>query len=214
MHCLYTLTFPNSKKYIGITRNFNRRMSQHKYEAIKNKSRLKLYCAIRKYGWDNIKKEIIHTNLSEIEALHMEEALIHNYNSTVEGYNTASKSVEQSKSLSEFMKKRMADPEQKSRALAGLHSVESKRKQLGWTTSETARALSRERGLKAFSEGNCSLPIKRKPVRCLETGETFSSVCEAAKKFNGKRNHLREHLNYPTKRKLFKGLHFEKIGNY
>ena len=59
-HCIYKLTFPNEKVYVGQTKNFKKRMQQHKNKAFNKKSdgyNNYLYCAIRKYGWDNIKKE-------------------------------------------------------------------------------------------------------------------------------------------------------------
>ena len=43
--------------YIGITNNFNQRMFAHK-SASKNND-YPLYNAIKKYGWDNLIKEIL-----------------------------------------------------------------------------------------------------------------------------------------------------------
>jgi len=34
-HVVYLLTFPNGKKYVGITNNFARRMYQHKHCAMR-----------------------------------------------------------------------------------------------------------------------------------------------------------------------------------
>jgi len=59
MAYLYSLTAPNGKAYLGIT-NYTpeKRWAGHLYSAVKN-SKLAIHCAIRKYGWDNFKKEIL-----------------------------------------------------------------------------------------------------------------------------------------------------------
>lgn len=59
MAYLYSLTAPNGKAYLGIT-NYTpeKRWQHHLYSALSN-SKLAIHCAIRKYGWDNFKKEIL-----------------------------------------------------------------------------------------------------------------------------------------------------------
>ena len=53
--CCYKITNKiTDKVYIGVTNNFNRRMSNHKYKANN-----KLKPDIDKYGWDNFIKEIL-----------------------------------------------------------------------------------------------------------------------------------------------------------
>ncbi len=59
---IYLFTFPNGKYYVGQTKNINIRWSQHKnatYTPNNPAYTFPLYKAIRKYGWDNIKKEIL-----------------------------------------------------------------------------------------------------------------------------------------------------------
>lgn len=52
---LYIITFPNNKKYVGITTNFSARKNKHKNRAKKSKyNHLKIYRAINKYGFDNL----------------------------------------------------------------------------------------------------------------------------------------------------------------
>lgn len=58
----------NGKLYIGQTQNFSRRMARHKYDA-NNGCSYSVHRAIRKYGWNNFKKEIIDESYSLEEIL-------------------------------------------------------------------------------------------------------------------------------------------------
>jgi hypothetical protein len=61
-------------------------MIEHKHCALTKKSSNTLYKAIRKYGWDNMIKEIICEVESE-KAQKLEEELIRAHNSVRKGYN-------------------------------------------------------------------------------------------------------------------------------
>lgn len=83
---VYKHIFPNNKVYIGITcQSLNRRWDKgrgyHHNTYIRN--------AIQKYGWSNIKHEILFTNLSKEEAESKEIELIAKYKSNQRefGYN-------------------------------------------------------------------------------------------------------------------------------
>lgn len=68
-HWLYRLTSPSGKKYYGITRNVITRFNGHKKSATAGSKR-RLSVAIRKYGWENFKKEILcNGNLSVVKQL-------------------------------------------------------------------------------------------------------------------------------------------------
>jgi len=74
MYCLYWIrledhTDIHSQGYIGITKNFEERMRAHQ----KNKRNNHFTCAKNKYGWDNLIKEIIIDNISQEEALFLEQ---------------------------------------------------------------------------------------------------------------------------------------------
>lgn len=88
-HLIYKLTSPNGKVYIGRTKNFETRMAQHKCEAMSRRKSYPIYKAIRKYGWDNFIKEIIATAPTEETAQLLEEALIKQFDSVKNGYNSS-----------------------------------------------------------------------------------------------------------------------------
>lgn len=86
---VYVHIFPNGKKYVGITS----RTPEERWEANGNGYRGQsfLWNAITKYGWNNIKHEILETCLSEEEAYKKEIELIDKLNLTnpIYGYNIA-----------------------------------------------------------------------------------------------------------------------------
>lgn len=85
-YCVYKHTCPNGKVYIGITcqKPEKRWGKGHNY-----KDNNHFYNAIVKYGWDNIKHEILFKDLSSDEAYEKEVLLIALYksNNREYGYN-------------------------------------------------------------------------------------------------------------------------------
>lgn len=85
-YCVYKHTVPNGKVYIGITGDVpeKRWMSGFGY-----KTQIYFFRAIVKYGWVNIKHEILYDNLSKEEAETKEIELIDKYKSSDHnfGYN-------------------------------------------------------------------------------------------------------------------------------
>ena len=83
---VYKHTTPNSKVYIGITRTSIKKRWGEQGQQYKGQM---FYNAIQKYGWDNIKHEVLYENLSEQQAKIMEMSLIHYYksNNRQYGYN-------------------------------------------------------------------------------------------------------------------------------
>lgn len=86
MDIIYKITSPKGKVYIGRTNDFERRMIEHKYNAFTKKLPNSLYRACRKYGWENMIKEII-LEVSPENSQKLEEELISAYNSVRLGYN-------------------------------------------------------------------------------------------------------------------------------
>lgn len=88
MYVVYCHTFPNGKKYVGITsQNVKRRWRKGKGYA----SNIRLTRAFQKYGWDNVKHEILYSGLIQAKAELIERALIKKFLLTDEarGYNLA-----------------------------------------------------------------------------------------------------------------------------
>jgi group I intron endonuclease len=90
MACIYKVTNKlNKKTYIGYSKNFAKRKSVHKENALKRNVGFVFYQAIRKYGWDNFEWEIIYESWDDKHCLTvMEPYFITEYNSFGEnGYN-------------------------------------------------------------------------------------------------------------------------------
>ena len=83
---VYKHTFPNKKIYIGIT-SLN---PKNRWESGSGYAKQKfMHNAITKYGWNNIKHEILFINLTKEEAEQKEKELIAYYKSNIKeyGYN-------------------------------------------------------------------------------------------------------------------------------
>jgi len=124
---VYKHTSPSGKVYIGITKDI-----QHRWrgEGRGYNGCSRFYRAIQKYGWDNIRHEVLYEKLSHENACRKEVELISQYHSTDErfGYNLLSGGQ------------------------SALHSEESKekirRKNMGHTLCASARAkISRARSI-------------------------------------------------------------------
>lgn len=83
---VYRHTSPSNKVYIGIAKDVKHRW---RGDGSGYKGSNRIYYAIKKYGWDNFKHDIIATNLTREEACEMEIDLINKYHSTDPkyGYN-------------------------------------------------------------------------------------------------------------------------------
>jgi group I intron endonuclease len=86
-YCVYKHTCPNGKAYIGITCTGVSRRWRNDGKGYSRDSCF--YNAIRKYGWDNIKHEVLYDGLSEQDAKQKEMELIAycNTNNREHGYN-------------------------------------------------------------------------------------------------------------------------------
>lgn len=85
---VYVLTVPNGKVYVGVTSRLLRKRWQYGYGYEQNKP---FFADIQKYGWRNIRKEVLAEALTENEAYSIEKEAIKKYRSTdpEHGYNRA-----------------------------------------------------------------------------------------------------------------------------
>ena len=87
-NCIYKLTSPSGKSYIGQTRNFNKRMNS--YRTLINSKKITqpgIYNAISIYGFESFLVEILTEN-SNINHLNLYEmAFIRHYDTYNNGYN-------------------------------------------------------------------------------------------------------------------------------
>ena len=84
-YCVYCHTFPNGKRYIGITNNCNQRWKN----GDGYKHQRKVYNAIMKYGWDNIRHEILVDGIPKEKAQELEKKLIAEFDGIQNGYNVS-----------------------------------------------------------------------------------------------------------------------------
>lgn len=82
---VYVLLFPNNKVYVGSSKNLKQRWNN----GLGYKNQPVLYKAIQDFGWENIKKYVIYSNLTQEEAEKKENETIVIYKSYMEefGYN-------------------------------------------------------------------------------------------------------------------------------
>lgn len=93
---IYKYTSPSGKSYIGQTVKENKRKAQHKRSAFKEYDsayNTPFHKAIRKYGWDSFKYEVLYTIINDNEEFIREELnkrevyYIGKYNTFEKGYN-------------------------------------------------------------------------------------------------------------------------------
>lgn len=184
-YCVYIHTCPNGKVYIGITSQnpIARWQGGKGYRFQKH-----FYNAILKYGWDNIKHEILFDGMTKEEACNKEIELIAHYNSTNPqfGYNQSSGGECSSIGIhhTEEARKKM------SIALKGKYVGENNHLYGKSFTEEHKRKISEaNKGQTPWSKGkHLSEEHRRKigekhkkPVICKETNQVYSSPIEAEK---------------------------------
>lgn len=213
-YCVYKHTFPNNKVYIGITAQnpFRRWANGYGY-----KNQPYIFNAIKKYGWDNIKHEILCSGLNKKDAEEKEIELIAMYRSNDKhyGYNVANGgnvigtvSDETKKRISRKLKGR---PKERPMFKGKHHSVETRMKmsnnRKGIMNPMFARHLSKETKIK-MSEAH-KVGSLCKAIVCLETGEIFISASDVARKMNLSQGNVSSVAR--GVRKHTKGFHFEYI---
>ena len=190
---VYIHTFPNGKKYIGITRqDVTQRWGFH---GSGYKGQRYLWDAIQKYGWDNVVHEVVMYGLLESEALAVETALIKQFKTYDRnyGYNILIEPNE----FTKYTGNKLQKPVICLNTLEVFDSIQSaakKRKLLATTISKACRGVIEYCGKDEFGHGMCwsfynpnevyiqeCVPLLTSSVICLNTLTRYASVYDAVK---------------------------------
>lgn len=233
-YCVYKHTSPSGKVYIGITDNNPKKRwdSGHGY-----RRQAHFWNAIQKYGWKNIKHEIILKGLTREEAFRLEIKLIEKYDSSnpQKGYNlsTGGKGGSTGTILSQETRLKMSKSRTGSKhPMYGKHHTETTKKILSHKLSGenhpqygTHRNSSTKEKLRKANSGvnhpmfgiphteehkkrlSIESPVQ-KPVICIETGIIYRSASEAARKTNGNKSHISGCCRKDKFRKTSGGYHW------
>lgn len=154
-YTVYMHEFPNGKKYVGITsQDVSRRWRDGEgYEG------QAVYGAILKYGWNNVKHEVLFEGLTKEQAEEEEKALIKRYGTTghANGYDVELGGNATGKVSDETPRKKRARFSGKGNPMYGTEmSAEHKKK----------------------PQVAC-VKAKSRPVVCVETGKVYQSAAQA-----------------------------------
>lgn len=178
---VYMHIFPNEKRYIGITKQKPEYRWGHNGNGYYQHKMLTN--AIRKYGWENIKHNIIFEGLTKKEAEDKEIELIAFYKSNQRkyGYNIANGGTEEGKHSKETRAKMSMKAkgrkvsqetrEKRSQSLKGIPKTEDWKKKIG--LGNKGKIIS-DKQKKLFSD------IRSKAVFCVELNKSFKNAKEAA----------------------------------
>lgn len=169
----------NGKSYIGITSQPTYRRwgkDGQKYNECPH-----FWNAIQKYGWDNFDHRILYTGLTHDEACEMEKKIISEYNTTnpENGYNISKGGDGYD---SELMIQKWRDPDFKvdmSQRMREAWKDPEKRKR----RSDAAKERWSNKEFKEMTMQKVRESCHR-VVRCVETGELFYMLKDAAQKYH------------------------------
>ena len=199
-YIVYKHTTPSGKVYIGITGNTVERRWQNGRNYKSNKH---FTNAIKKYGWDNIKHEILSDNLTKEQAEEKEILLIKKYksNNMNYGYNVENGGNATGKLSEETKKKISIANKGKTSWLKGKH----------WSEEHKKRISEKEKGrISPMKNKHWSIEQRAKvgtPIICIDTNELFYSIRDASRKTGCDRANIIRVLNGIYKQTG--GLHFE-----
>ena len=194
-YIVYKHTSPSGKVYIGIT-NQSANQRWRKGEGYKKQV---FYNSVKKYGWDNIRHEILYTNLTKEDAESKEKELIKEYKTTNKkyGYNVENGGNSIGK-LSEETKEKISkgNKGKKVSKETGIKISISKTGVKLKPLSEDTKGKIRNTkvGMKNPMYGvrgeNCPMHYMTgsknpfaKAIICITTGEEFGTMREASEKY-------------------------------
>lgn len=184
---VYMHIFPNGKKYIGITTlDLERRWANGK-----NYEKQMVYNAIKKYGWGNIKHELLFENLTKEQAEKKEIELISlyktsdrnfGYNIELGGNSYGKKSEETKQKISKKLKGRVFTEEAKKKMSASA----KKKKLTQQHKNNIGKSLSKEKchwfGTKRTKqEKERIMDYFAKRILCVETNKEYKTYLQIQK---------------------------------
>ena len=205
---MYTVckhTTPSGKVYIGITKQKPEQRWDYGNGYRQNKH---FYSAILKYGWENIRHEIVANGLTKEQACDLEIELIAEYHATDPRYGCNNStggehgslgvhpSAETRQKMSEANKGQKQTPQQRDALMNYLigheASAETRRKiseagkgrtpwNKGKKASEEAKA---KNSIAAIKLGKIPPYTKPTKVVCVESGEVFHQIKDAGEKYD------------------------------
>lgn len=211
---VYKHTSPSGKVYIGITQQTpSRRFNSNGYGYKDNEY---FYQAIKKYGWNNFKHEILYSGLSKEIACETEIELIAKYNSANRkyGYNISlggehsTPSEETRNKISESLKGHVLSEDHRRKigeaSKGRIHSEETRRR-IGEANkiSHKGKILSEDHRRKISASGGGH------PVMCIETGIVYASAGDVEKRTGIPRGNVSRACK--GKSKIAGGLHWKYI---
>lgn len=173
-YSVYKHTSPEGKSYVGCTsRRPERRWDNGNGYKYRHKE---FYHDIKKFGWENFEHEIVASGLSEHEGFMLERELIGKYNTTDPkyGYNKAvgGKGPVGCVHDAEFRRKRSEATSGCNNPMCGKPCEDERRRKI----SEAHKGLRHtEESIEKMRK------VHSKRILCVETGEIYPSVLEAAK---------------------------------
>lgn len=213
----------NGKCYIGISNNYKKRWGSNGIGYY----RQSFYRAIKKYGWDNFKHEILFENLTLKEASEKEKELIIKYNSIKYGYNDkeggfdgiSPKATEKAKESNNKKVICLNTNE----VFDSIKSAANKYNISSASISRCCRMISNsiknmnwmyyedyiKNGIKIKDN---KTNINNKNVICFETKEIYNSIKEAGEKTNTSISSIGKCCNY--KQKTANGFHWFFVEDY
>lgn len=229
---IYMYTSPSGKKYVGQTIREEKRKKQHERACLRNECSC-FHNAIIKYGYENMKYEILHQNIKSIEELNIlekEEILKQNsispygYNQNSGGNNAIPCSAVREK-MSKIMKgkkfPKMTDETKRKMSISRTGIKYPKefgekisKRQLGRKLPKEWIENSRKArmGMKHTEEHKRKIKESnktKKTIKCVETNIVYESAVEAEKLTGTNQKGIRECCK--GNNKTSNGFHWEYV---
>lgn len=167
----------NGKVYIGFTSKNDFRFETHKKTSKKSKhSKRLLYCAAKKYGWENFSFEIIYQSLDRNFCLkEMEPFFIKEYNSFLFGYNMTEGGEGRIGFTHSTETKYKIGSRTRGKTLSEEHKQKIRKSHLGIKPSEETRKLmsKNRKGRNWYTNGKTNTQSKQPPGEGWYRGRTL-----------------------------------------